>query len=296
MTDPEAIDRRLAAARNASWAPADAQARIRANLAASGVPEAGSSADAALGGVMGNAMGSRVSGVPMPGSPITTTSARTGSVTKLTTGVLVGMSFVAGYWLGVHRASDDLAPEASRTTVDPTASATPVAPTAVSSPAATPPEREARSSRAASVPRALAESLHASRAVPHPPGAPRTAAPAGRAVLSRPPPPTPDPFADELSLLQRAERAIRSGEAPLAMSFLDELDRRFPQSTLSEERSAARVLAECALSAPDARRRAELFLRDREASVYSDRVRRLCELELSTPAARGADGSESPGH
>lgn len=325
MTDPETIDRRLALARGASWAPSDAKARVRANLAASGVPGAGSSADAPLGGVKSQAVGNPVSGAREPGGPsATSTPARTGSVTPLTTSVLIGVSFVAGYWLGVHRGEDERAPgaaapllaasaratstppslpqtepeasgtRATRATVDATAFVTPETSAAATNPAATLPEDD-RSSRAAAVPKAVAQSSHAPRSVPRPSEAARAAAPR-RAALSRLPTPAPDPFGDEVSLLQRAERAIRLGEAPLALSFLDELDRRFPQSTLSEERSAARVLAECALAAPDARRRAELFLRDREASVYSDRVRRLCGLERSTSAERAADGSESPGH
>jgi hypothetical protein len=94
---------------------------------------------------------------------------------------------------------------------------------------------------------------------------------------------TQDPFAEELALLERAERAIRSDQAALALSFLDELDQRFPKSSLLEERTAARVLADCALGEPLARARAERYLRDRQASVYADRVRRLCKLDPLPP-------------
>jgi hypothetical protein len=311
MTDPEAIDRRLAAARSASWAPADAKARVRANLAASGVQGASTNANVALGGATGRAMGSRVPAGGLPGAP-SATATRTGSVTRLTTSVLVGMGFVVGYWLGVHRAGDAPVGGAAATVVaagepapseplrslppaddEATGRNEPVATNGASATMTAPSTPSVASPSAASP--SAAESSHAPRSGPRP-RAPRAATPVDGAVSPRPPTSNPDPFADELALLQRAERAIRSGEAPLAVSFLDELDRRFPHTTLSEERSAARVLAECALSSPDARPRAELFLRDRETSVYSDRVRRLCGLELSTPAARGADGSQSPGH
>src|SRR5690606_23117475 len=88
-----------------------------------------------------------------------------------------------------------------------------------------------------------------------------------------------DPAGEELVLLARAERAIRASEPALALTFLDDLERRFPTSSMIEERRAARLLAGCALSNPGARRRAELFIEERAASVYTDRVRRSCGLE-----------------
>jgi hypothetical protein len=93
--------------------------------------------------------------------------------------------------------------------------------------------------------------------------------------------------------LQRAERALRAGTPELALSFLDELDRRYPRTRFIEERSAARLMARCALAEPDARANAELFLHDRRSSVYSDRVRELCGLESEAPPS---DGTDSAGH
>jgi hypothetical protein len=98
---------------------------------------------------------------------------------------------------------------------------------------------------------------------------------------------------DELDLLRRAERAIRAREVSLALSFLDELDRRHPGSSLMEERTAARVLAECTRSPLDARARAERFLALHAGSVYTDRIGRACALGVS---GDGAEGSPARGH
>jgi hypothetical protein len=103
-------------------------------------------------------------------------------------------------------------------------------------------------------------------------------------------------FAQELALLQRAERALRAGEAALSLSLVGELERRYPVSTLSEERSAVRIMAECAAALPDARGRAQRFLSDRLASVYSDRVHSVCALDAATQPQGEADGSSAAGH
>jgi hypothetical protein len=94
-------------------------------------------------------------------------------------------------------------------------------------------------------------------------------------------------------LLQRAERAIRSNEPELALSFLDDIDRRYPKTRLVEERTAARLMARCVRAEPEARAQAEQFLTAQPMSVYRDRVHALCKLELS-PGAR--DGTRDRGH
>jgi hypothetical protein len=283
MTEREAIDRSLALARAARWAPEQAKARVRANL--------GSNA-----GTTGAA--------PAVGLPALATlpswTARLGSLTKRGTVLWIGAAFAVGYWLGTFRATTS------------SEAAAPSTPSTASAPTAQPAPSDAiRAAYAQGAPAALAE---AEPAAPAPPVAPRQQAtlsaraarraaerapatePAERARGSHLPGGPRESLADELALLSRSERAIRAGEPVLALALLDELEARHPRSRMSEERSAVRVLAECALSAPAARRRAELFLRDRSASVYSDRVRHMCALDVTTPEPPGADGSALRGH
>jgi hypothetical protein len=121
---------------------------------------------------------------------------------------------------------------------------------------------------------------------------------------------TPHAFAAELTLVQRAERAIRAHDPELALSLLRELDHAFPTPALREERRAARLLAECeraALNRSDTsatpstanepRARAEQFLAEQPGSVYSDRIRKICALGGSAAVSTSsAEGSADPGH
>jgi hypothetical protein len=109
-----------------------------------------------------------------------------------------------------------------------------------------------------------------------------------------------------LALLHRTERAIRAHDPALALALLAELDRAAPSATLREERRTARILAECEQgSEPDtrimtentrrgspARARAEQFLREQPSSVYSDRIRDICEIDLVQGTA--STNSEKP--
>jgi hypothetical protein len=94
--------------------------------------------------------------------------------------------------------------------------------------------------------------------------------------------PRRDAQPDELALLRRVERALRNAEPALALGLLAELDERFPNSALDEERRASNAMAHCQLHNPGAAERAALFLRDHGASVYVDSVRSSCGV-LSAP-------------
>jgi outer membrane protein assembly factor BamD (BamD/ComL family) len=82
-----------------------------------------------------------------------------------------------------------------------------------------------------------------------------------------------------MALLQRVERALRNEDPALVSSLLNELDTQHPRGVLSEERQAARVMAHCQAKEPSARLAAERFLRAMPNSVYTDRVRSLCDLK-----------------
>ncbi len=56
-----------------------------------------------------------------------------------------------------------------------------------------------------------------------------------------------DSLADEVALLSRAQRALRSGRPALALEALNEHERKFGNGQMKEERIAARVQALCAL-------------------------------------------------
>lgn len=82
----------------------------------------------------------------------------------------------------------------------------------------------------------------------------------------------------EVVLLQRVERALRYGNAALALGLLRELDDASPKGRLLEERSAARIIARCMLDTSDSRDEAERFEQQNPNSVHSARLRRACKL------------------
>jgi hypothetical protein len=57
----------------------------------------------------------------------------------------------------------------------------------------------------------------------------------------------PDGLAQEVALLSRAATQLRAGRAAQALKVLEEHERRFPKSVLSEDRRAAKVQALCLL-------------------------------------------------
>jgi hypothetical protein len=252
MIDREGLEQRLALAREGFSPPAAAKARVRAGLSPM------SPVQPPLARLNDRAKAVGVA-KPMVGLIAAVTFA---AVT------FAAVTFVAGFWLGRSETSE---PRGDVSTASPqplsmqerSALATehPSAPSAPNAPVAT--ERTMNAARV--TPSPIAEP--SSRALHAPP-------PAARATGARV---SPRALKDELALLKRAERAIRAKEAALALSFLDELDRRHPRSALREERTAARIIAECMLSLPAAGSRAAHFLEAHRDSVYVDRVRRACE-------------------
>lgn len=250
------VDRSLALARAALAAPSGVKTRLRAGIAAT-VPLPQSTA---RGSREGRTSGSTVKGL-----------------------VLAGAAFLAGYWLGVQRAPTS--PQRGGAAVVPYDTLL-VVPT-------TPPEQPPPAASAAAE---VSEPVNGSgRAQPEatPPRAEARAQQAGRALVGAKPraalPAQEDGFSGELSLLERAERAIRAGEGALALAFVAELDERYPRAAFDEERAATRVLAECQVHAPLARARAEAFVGNTGASVYADRVRTVCGLQRSTPGTNAEE-------
>lgn len=86
--------------------------------------------------------------------------------------------------------------------------------------------------------------------------------------------------------MRRVERALRTEEPALALVLLAELEARFPDTGLTEERTAAAVLAHCGLRDAGHRRRAETFVESHAKSVYRARVEAACRL--GTPESLGA--------
>jgi len=87
-------------------------------------------------------------------------------------------------------------------------------------------------------------------------------------------------LSEELDLLRRAERTIRAGNSLVALGLLRDLDQRFPKGQLLEERTAARVMANCQLADTDtARAQGNAYLIAHSQSVYADRVRSICQLD-----------------
>jgi len=83
-------------------------------------------------------------------------------------------------------------------------------------------------------------------------------------------------FDEEVIQLRRVQRALREGNARLALALLDDLDRAVPQGRLGEERAAAGVMARCALGVGPPSVVADDFAKRFPNSVYAARVQQAC--------------------
>ena len=125
----------------------------------------------------------------------------------------------------------------------------------------------------------------AAQVMPAPAPVTRFAAPVtpGAAPATNPPPPViaarapASSIGAEVALLGAANAEMQGGNAPRALTLLDDHARRFPLGALTEEREAARILALCAVGRGDESREAKgRFLREHPSSPHVARVRSAC--------------------
>jgi hypothetical protein len=94
------------------------------------------------------------------------------------------------------------------------------------------------------------------------------------------------PLDAEIALLRDARGALRKGDAAAALAILDMHDRRFPAGALTEDCSAERIYALCALGRVDeVRALAERFIAAHPVSPHAAMVRASCNSALNTPLA-----------
>jgi outer membrane protein assembly factor BamD (BamD/ComL family) len=80
---------------------------------------------------------------------------------------------------------------------------------------------------------------------------------------------------EQLATVERAERALASGDAPEALRLVDEYDTKFPGGALLHEAAMVRIDALLKLGRPDeAATTADRFLAVHPASPYAAKLRR----------------------
>ena len=277
IREGDIVERHLARAWQAVAPTPDLSQRVRARL---------TSSTAATAGAVGLGVASNV----RPESTWASVQA-TGKLGALLGAGLLGAGLLAGYFIrdaqeetpapaalvapasamSATAASDPMAPMAP--TPEPRATAEPV-PLGETSPAAL--SNVALSEAAPTTPRAgpsRAARVHAPKQAQSPTAA-SSASPTSATDAPHP--------GDELALLRRAERAVRADDSALALALIGELEARYPDSRLLEERRALELMAYCGAGSTDARSRAERFLREHPESVYAGRIREACPIEESS--------------
>lgn len=286
MAEVRDVDRSLRLARQVFSPSSESQTRVRAAVAA----RMGDSGSPTLGRIGAGGAAALSAGGAL----------KSASVSALKASALVGVGFALGVWFTQTGPLEHTAPGAADHTphraLAPASSMPEGAP-----PSATPTHGQAPPSHPSAVP--TPHGTVSSRATTplEPPGAdPQSgdsASPRVRAEASHPATrwspasrhgtpkagPDADGFAEELALLQRAERALRSKNPALARGLIAELEARFPKTAWREERAAVLVLAGCALQEPHANAQARAFLERHATSVYIDRITSVCGLGASEP-------------
>jgi hypothetical protein len=117
---------------------------------------------------------------------------------------------------------------------------------------------------------------------------PAVGTPAARRAASTPmEAPPPSTLLGELTLLQRAQRALADGAPGVALSLAGEHASRYPRSQLSRERDAVRVFAYCALGrSADARALTTEILKSSPRSPLRASLEQSCGAplpELASP-------------
>jgi hypothetical protein len=293
MSEVRDMDRRLRLAREVFSPSPDHRERVHAGLVARGLRPISTTPATPATGVT-SSKGSKLVG----GWASASKAAGLGKAT-----LLLGAGFALGYWFAQARGPElAAAPIAQVAVTSPPAPADAVLPgdppsgMTLPEPASTPHDARTTKPTRSSTDNAEGRSSGASFRLQHP--LPRAAPrPAQMREATLAPANSSDAFADEVALLQRAERAIRSGNGMLARSFIADLEARFPKTALHQERAAILVLAACALDEPDARRAAIAYSKSHPGSVYLDRIQALCQLDTSSSAGGAPeDGSASRGH
>jgi hypothetical protein len=275
MIESSSVRRALSRVRDEISPTSDDKARLRARILAQAAPLAPESAGpdgVARGATL--APGAQAAARAASLGPWATLQAAgwVGAATALT---LLGVGGGVGFWLGHEVASSRAQSSAAFERPAPVAEAPDRSASAAPASAAPPAPSEAADVPAA--PPAASET----RRVPHPAGVPPRAHAARRRAES-------SPINDELALLRRVERALRNNDPALARALLGELDERFPDSRLGEERSAARRIADCRSGEPGAGESARAFLREHGASVYRKRIVLACALDAENDPATPA--------
>jgi hypothetical protein len=255
MSELDPLDQQLALAWRELSPPGSLEARVRARLVTGGGVSAG------------------VSTVTRAASRVRALRA-SGSLGAGVGCALLLLGFIAGYWARPSATVSVLehpAAPAVIAPVDPVASVASVEPVAsvdsvdAIAPEATPDPKTASVQRP--------DSSNGARESSRP-----------RARSQRPPAASPD-TGRALSLLARAERAVRAKNPELALALIRSFDDLRPGAALNEERNAIELMARCQERDPSALALKQAFAKRYPESVYVERIEGECTSPPTTPAA-----------